>query len=109
MIWFKLGAFSFLPRWLIDVALAIHFYEAILATLAIIVWHLYNVMFDPDVYPLDWVLVDGKISEERLKEEHPIAYRETLEAASVGEATGTETAESGGTVSYQPSPASGAD
>ena len=39
MIWFKLGFFAFLPRWVIDIALAIHFYEAVLATLAIIVWH----------------------------------------------------------------------
>ena len=49
MIWFKLGVFSFLPRWAIDIALAIHFYEAVLATLAIIVWHFYQVIFDPDV------------------------------------------------------------
>jgi formate dehydrogenase gamma subunit len=45
MIWFKLGFFRFLPRWFIDIALAIHFYEAVLATLAIIVWHFYHVIF----------------------------------------------------------------
>jgi len=49
MVWFKVGMFGLLPRWVIDVALAIHFYEAILATLAIVVWHLYKVIFDPDV------------------------------------------------------------
>ena len=27
--------------------------EAVLATLAIVVWHFYSVIFDPDVYPLD--------------------------------------------------------
>ncbi|MGH9880395.1 MAG: hypothetical protein ACRD6N_03080, partial [Pyrinomonadaceae bacterium] len=54
MIWLKLGFFSFLPRWTIDVALAIHFYEALLATLAIVVWHFYHVIFDPDVYPINW-------------------------------------------------------
>jgi len=32
---------------------AMHFYEAILAALAILVWHLYSVIFDPDVYPLE--------------------------------------------------------
>ena len=51
--------FSFLPRWWIDIALAIHFYEAVLATLAIIVWHFYQVIFDPDVYPLNFALIDG--------------------------------------------------
>ena len=36
MIWFKLGLFGFLPRWAIDIALAVHFYEAVLATLALL-------------------------------------------------------------------------
>jgi hypothetical protein len=43
----------FLPKWTTDIATAIHFYEAILATLAILVWHFYWVIFDPDVYPVD--------------------------------------------------------
>ena len=74
MIWFKLGVFSVLPRWWVDIALAIHFYEAVLATLAIIVWHFYHVIFDPDVYPINWAFVDGKVSEESYREEHELDY-----------------------------------
>jgi len=74
MIWFKLGLFSFLPRWWIDIALAVHFYEAVLATLAIIVWHFYHVIFDPDVYPINWAFVDGNVSEELYQEEHELDY-----------------------------------
>ncbi|HLA11262.1 MAG TPA: cytochrome c3 family protein [Pyrinomonadaceae bacterium] len=74
MIWFKLGIFAFLPRWAIEVAIAIHFYEAVLATLAIIVWHFYHVIFDPDVYPINWAFYDGRVSEELYKEEHELAY-----------------------------------
>jgi cytochrome b subunit of formate dehydrogenase len=59
MIWFKLGAFSFLARWWVDIATAVHFYEAVLATLAIVVWHLYSVIFDPDVYPMDTAWLSG--------------------------------------------------
>ncbi|MGH9873870.1 MAG: cytochrome b/b6 domain-containing protein, partial [Pyrinomonadaceae bacterium] len=70
MIWFKLGVFGFLPRWWLNIALAIHFYEAVLATLAIIVWHFYHVLFDPDVYPVNFALVDGRVSEDWYKEEH---------------------------------------
>jgi hypothetical protein len=58
----------------LDIALAIHFYEAILATLAIIVWHFYHVIFDPDVYPLNFALVDGKVSEDVYREEHELDY-----------------------------------
>ena len=78
MIWFKLGLFSFLSRGWINIALAIHFYEAVLATLAIVIWHFYHVIFDPDVYPLNWALVDGKVSEELYKEEHELDYHKRL-------------------------------
>jgi formate dehydrogenase gamma subunit len=78
MIWFKLGVFSFLPRWAIDIALAVHFYEAVLATLAIVVWHFYHVIFDPDVYPVNFAFLDGRVSEEHYREEHQLAYEESL-------------------------------
>jgi formate dehydrogenase gamma subunit len=81
MIWFKLGVFGFLPRWWLDIALAVHFYEAVLATLAIIVWHFYAVIFDPDVYPLNFALIDGRVSEESYKEEHELAYEQIKEQA----------------------------
>jgi formate dehydrogenase gamma subunit len=79
MIWFKIGAFGFLPRWWIEIALAIHFYEAVLATLAIIVWHFYQVIFDPDVYPVNFAFIDGRVSEDSYKEEHELAYEQMKE------------------------------
>ena len=53
MLWFENFTLSFAPKWISDVAATIHFYEAVLATLAILVWHFYWVIFDPDVYPMD--------------------------------------------------------
>ena len=79
MIWFKLGLFKPLARWWIDVALAVHFYEAVLATLAIVVWHFYHVIFDPDVYPVNFAFYDGHVSEELFKEEHELAYEQLKE------------------------------
>jgi formate dehydrogenase gamma subunit len=76
MIWFKISIFGFLARWWIDIALAIHFYEAVLATLAIIVWHFYHVIFDPDVYPVNFAFIDGRVSEELYREEHELAYEQ---------------------------------
>ena len=76
MLWFKVGVGWLLPRWSVDIAGAIHFYEAILAVLAILVWHFYQVMFDPDVYPIDLAFWDGKVSEERYKEHHALAYEQ---------------------------------
>lgn len=85
MLWFKISIFGFLPRWWIDIGLAIHFYEAILATLAIIVWHFYHVIFDPDVYPVNWALVDGRVSEEFYKEEHELDYERLQQPAVTAE------------------------
>jgi hypothetical protein len=56
----------------VDVALTIHYYEAILACLAIVVWHFYHVIFDPDVYPLNWACWNGKVSKHWQEEEHPL-------------------------------------
>ncbi len=72
MIWFKLGVTHFLPRWAVDVALTIHYYEAMLACLAIVVWHFYHVVFDPDVYPLNLACWDGRVSSHWYAEEHPL-------------------------------------
>lgn len=78
MIWFKIGWFGFLPRWWIDIALAVHFYEAVLATLAIIVWHFYHVIFDPDVYPINWAFYDGHEADELYQEEHELDYERLM-------------------------------
>jgi hypothetical protein len=37
-----------------------------------VVWHFYFVIFNPDVYPMSTVWLDGKISEEEMAEEHPL-------------------------------------
>ena len=84
MLWFKVYVGNILPRWTLDAATAVHFYEAILATLAIIVWHFYQVIFDPDVYPINWAWFDGKMSVEHYREEHGLDS-ETLQAAYAAE------------------------
>ncbi|MBI4862896.1 MAG: cytochrome b/b6 domain-containing protein [Candidatus Riflebacteria bacterium] len=43
-----------------DLATVIHFYEAVLATAAIVVWHFYAVIFDPEIYPVKWTFVNGR-------------------------------------------------
>lgn len=73
MIWYSVNVAAWIPRWWIDVATTVHYYEAILATLAILVWHFYQVIFDPDTYPMNWAWLDGKMSEEQFEEEHPKA------------------------------------
>jgi cytochrome b subunit of formate dehydrogenase/nitrate/TMAO reductase-like tetraheme cytochrome c subunit len=81
MLWAKMSVGRLLPRWWLDVATAIHLYEAILASLAIVIWHFYQVFFDPDVYPMNWAWWDGKMSFEHYREEHELDTTTLLEAA----------------------------
>lgn len=60
-LWFTGASLSLVPKWILDVMLLIHFYEAILASLAILVWHLYWTVFDPMVYPYNPAMFSRKI------------------------------------------------
>lgn len=64
-----IGVFSKLD-W--DIARTIHYYEAWLAFLAIVVWHFYFVIFNPDIYPMSLAWFKGTITEEEMAEEHPL-------------------------------------
>jgi cytochrome b subunit of formate dehydrogenase/nitrate/TMAO reductase-like tetraheme cytochrome c subunit len=80
MLWAKVWVGNTLARWWVDVATAVHFYEAILATLAIVVWHFYQVFLDPDVYPMNWAWWDGKMPVEHYKHEHGLDTEAIAEA-----------------------------
>lgn len=58
-----------------DIARTIHYYEAWLAFLAIVVWHFYFVIFNPDIYPMSLAWLKGTISEEEMAEEHPLELK----------------------------------
>ena len=71
MLTFENFAMRQFPKWAFDVATAVHFYEAVLATLAIVVWHFYFTIFDPDCYPLNWSMFTGKTPEAEKGTEGP--------------------------------------
>lgn len=78
-LWFKTLTLNLLPKWFIDLFLVIHYYEAILASLAILVWHLYWVVFDPVIYPLNKSMFTGKLPKSIYEEEHPLELKSKSE------------------------------
>jgi cytochrome b subunit of formate dehydrogenase len=72
IMWFENTFLAFIGKSWWDVANAIHYYEAWLATLAIIVWHFYFVIFNPDVYPMNLAWWKGTITKKEMQEEHPL-------------------------------------
>jgi len=79
MMWFFETTLRVFPKWVYDLILAIHGYEAVLAFLAIILWHLYSVHLRPGVFPMSRVWLDGKITLRELKEKHPQEYARWLQ------------------------------
>jgi cytochrome b subunit of formate dehydrogenase len=76
ILWFDNTFLGLLTKLWWDVARTIHYYEAWLATLAIIVWHFYFVIFNPDIYPLNLAFWKGTLTEEEMEEEHPLELEE---------------------------------
>lgn len=76
ILWFENTFIGLMTKLGWDVALAIHFYEAWLATLAIVVWHFYYVIFNPNVYPMSTAWFTGHLNEKEMLEEHPKELRE---------------------------------
>ncbi len=76
ILWFDNTFMGLLTKLGWDVARTIHFYEAWLATLAILVWHFYFVIFNPSVYPLNLAACTGYLSEAEMAEEHPLELEE---------------------------------
>ncbi len=72
ILWFDNYFMNLLTKLGWDVARTIHYYEAWLATLAIVVWHFYFVMFNPNVYPMNTAWWTGKLSEEEMADEHAL-------------------------------------
>ena len=76
VLWFPEFFMNFLPSWIFETSEVIHYFEALLATLAIFVWHWFFVLFHPEKYPMNMTWLDGKISEEELQHHHPLEYEE---------------------------------
>lgn len=72
ILWFPTTFTKFLPGQVVPAAKAAHQNEALLAFLVIVVWHMYNSVFNPEVFPLDKTIFTGWISRELLLHEHPL-------------------------------------
>jgi len=75
LLWFNNFTLRYFPKWVSDAATAVHYYEALLATFSILLWHFYMVIFDPLVYPMDTAWIDGKVPADHYRHSRPAYYR----------------------------------
>jgi len=79
LLWFDNFTLRYFPKWVTDAATAVHFYEALLATFSILLWHFYMVIFDLSVYPMDTAWLTGKSPADHFRHSRP-EYLRVLEA-----------------------------
>jgi cytochrome b subunit of formate dehydrogenase len=70
-MWADNIAVRWFPKGFLDVMLVVHYYEAWLATLAILIWHMYSTVFNPAVYPMNPSWLTGKMPVDVYRHEHP--------------------------------------
>jgi cytochrome b subunit of formate dehydrogenase len=81
-LWFEVPFLNRFPYWAFDLATVVHYYEAVLATLAILVWHFYYTIFNPDVFPLSKAMVTGELERDEMEREHPQELKALEEGSS---------------------------
>ncbi|MDF1562547.1 MAG: cytochrome c3 family protein [Deltaproteobacteria bacterium] len=74
LLWFPTWFAKVLPGHAISLGQIVHSDEALLAILAIFLWHFYNVHLRPTVFPMSWVWLNGTMPAEAYYEEHRGAY-----------------------------------
>jgi formate dehydrogenase gamma subunit len=72
VLWFENTFLKYIGTMGMDIATAIHYYEAILASLAILVWHFYFIFLNPDVYPMNKAWLSGFLTRKQMEHEHPL-------------------------------------
>jgi formate dehydrogenase gamma subunit len=80
LLWFNNFTLRHLAKWTTDAATAVHWYEALLATFSILLWHFYLVIFDPVVYPMETAWIHGRVPAEHFQDSRP-EYFKALEKA----------------------------
>ena len=65
---------EFATGWIWELLGLMHSDEALLAIVFILFWHFYNEHLKPEVFPMSWIWITGKISTDQLKHHHPLEY-----------------------------------
>jgi formate dehydrogenase subunit gamma len=80
VLWFVNQSMAVIPKWFIDVTMLIHGWDGVMIFIVLFLFHLYNVHLNPAVFPMSRTWLDGKISIDRLKQEHRLEYEKLISA-----------------------------
>ena len=69
ILWFPVAATKYLPGQFIPAAKAVHTNEAMLIFLLVAIWHIYDSMFSPEVFPLNKSIFTGYVEKKKMEQE----------------------------------------
>ncbi len=72
ILWFPVLVTQFLSGEIIPAAKVLHTNQALLIFIIIALWHVYNSIFSPEIFPIDKSIFTGSISRDRMLREHPV-------------------------------------
>jgi len=72
VLWFPITTSKYLYGEFIPAANVIHTNQSLLVVLIIAIWHIYNSIFSPEIFPFDTSILTGYLSKERMTREHPL-------------------------------------
>ncbi len=70
VLWRPLLVTRFITGEIIPAAKVLHSNEALVVLLIIALWHMYNAIFSPEVFPLNTSMFTGYLSRDRMVQEH---------------------------------------
>lgn len=76
MLWFPVEATKYVPGWMLNVAVIVHGFEALLDIAFIFTVHVFHANLRPDKFPMDTMFMHGKLPEHEYRHERPIEYEE---------------------------------
>ncbi len=72
ILWFPITTSRYLYGEFIPAANVIHTNQSLLLILIIAIWHIYNSIFSPEIFPFDTSILTGYLPKERMVREHPL-------------------------------------
>lgn len=81
-----------LPGEFIPAAKEAHGWEGVMAVLIVLIWHMYSAHVGPGRFPMDTSIFTGRISTERMREEHPVEYEDRFGSDDATSSDGLEEA-----------------
>ena len=79
-LWFPVDMTKYISGQIIPVSKIIHTNNAMLIFILIAVWHIYDNVLNPEVFPLNKSIFTGYIKKSSMEQEHPLELKELMEA-----------------------------